>query len=249
MVQVGGGVFKSVCHVVELSSCCSSSSRAFSQRYSTRSSRYFFFLPRIVCLLLALQWGGATHNWSNARIIVLLVPSGVIFVAFIFVQRWKGENATILGHIFLNRSIIADAWFSFCNGGSMQTMFYFLPIWFQAIKDASAVESGIMNLPMVLGLVIVSVSAGIITRRIGYFTPWMILSSIITPIGAGLISTFTPLYCSSCLDRLPSTFRFWLWLWKPTAFGCSTDDICSKGCSNWCIVDDVLSDFGRCSVH
>lgn len=152
----------------------------------------FFFLPCIICLLLALQWGGVTYNWSNARIIVLLVLSGVLFVAFIFVQKWKGENATVPGHIFLNRSIIAGAWFCFCNGGSMQAMFYFLPIWFQAIRGASAVESGIMNLPMVLGLVIASVSAGIITRRIGYFTPWMILSSIITPVGAGLISTFTP---------------------------------------------------------
>ncbi|MCJ1472456.1 hypothetical protein MMC13_001104 [Lambiella insularis] len=74
----------------------------------------------------------------------------------------------------------------------MQTLFYFLPIWFQAIKQASAVESGIMSLPLVLGLVVMGISAGILTKRIGYYAPWMILSSIITPIGAGLITTFAP---------------------------------------------------------
>ncbi|KAK5946085.1 hypothetical protein PMZ80_000224 [Knufia obscura] len=151
-----------------------------------------FFLPCIICLLLALQWGGITYSWSNARIIVLLVLSGVLFVAFLFVQRWKGENATVPGHIFFQRSILAGSWFSFCNGACLQTMVYFLPIWFQAIKGASAVKSGIMNLPLVLGLVISSISAGILTRKLGYFTPWMYLSSILTPVGAGLISTFTP---------------------------------------------------------
>ena len=151
-----------------------------------------FFLPCIICLLLALQWGGVTYSWSNARVIVLLVLAGVLFVLFLVVQRWKGDSATVPGRIFFNRSIIAGSWFSFCNGASMQTLFYFLPIWFQAIKYASAVKSGIMSLPLVLGLAIMGISAGILTKKIGYYAPWMILSSIVTPIGAGLITTFTP---------------------------------------------------------
>ena len=152
----------------------------------------FFFLPCIISLLLALQWGGVTYSWSNARVIVLLVLAGVLLVVFFLVQRWKGDNATVPGRIFVNRSIIAGFWFSFCNGAAMQTLFYFLPIWFQAIKHASAVKSGIMTLPFVLGLAIMGISAGILTKKIGYYTPWMILSSILTPIGAGLITTFTP---------------------------------------------------------
>ena len=152
----------------------------------------FFFLPCIVCLLLALQWGGVTYSWSNARVIVLLVLAGGLFAGFVIVQRLKGDNATVPGRIFLNRSIVAGSWFSFCNDAAMQTLFYFIPIWFQAIKQVSAVKSGIMSLPLVLGLVITGISAGILTKKIGYYTPWMILSSTITPIGAGLITTFTP---------------------------------------------------------
>lgn len=151
-----------------------------------------FFLPGIICLLLALQWGGVTYSWSNARIIILLVLAGVLFVFFIVVQRWKGDNATVPGRILINRSIIAGSWFSFFSGASMQTLVYFLPIWFQAIKHASAVKSGIMTLPFVLGLVIMAISTGFLTKKVGYYAPWMILSSILTPIGAGLITTFTP---------------------------------------------------------
>lgn len=150
----------------------------------------FFFLPSIICLLLALQWGGVNYSWSNGRIIALLVVFAVLFAVFLFVQRWKGDTATVPGRIFFNRSIIAATWFNFFHGGAMMVMIYFLPVWFQAIKGASAVESGIMNLPMLLGTVIASVAAGVLTKKTGYYTQWMIMYSILAPIGAGLISTF-----------------------------------------------------------
>ncbi|KAL8783256.1 MAG: hypothetical protein Q9213_004768 [Squamulea squamosa] len=151
-----------------------------------------FFLPGILCLLLALQWGGTSYSWLSACVIVLLVLAGILFIAFVIVQKSKGDNATVPKRVFLHRSILAGSWFSFCSGAAMQTLVYFIPLWFQAIKHASAVKSGIMSLPLVLGLVIMGISTGILTKKIGYYTPWMIMSSIITPIGAGLITTFTP---------------------------------------------------------
>ena len=67
---------------------------------------------------------------------------------------------------------------------------YYIPIWFQAIKGVSAVESGIRNIPMILGLVVFSIITGIIITAQGYYTPWMILSSVLMATGAGLLSTF-----------------------------------------------------------
>ena len=43
---------------------------------------------------------------------------------------------------------------------------------------------------MILGLVIVSIIAGIMITSIGYYTPFMILSSLLMATGAGLISMF-----------------------------------------------------------
>jgi len=48
-----------------------------------------------------------------------------------------------------------------------------------------------MILPIVFALVIASIMAGIFCSRIGYYVPLMIASSVITPIGAGLLTTFT----------------------------------------------------------
>lgn len=52
------------------------------------------FIPSIICLLLALQWGGITYAWSNARIIVLFVVFGLSLIAFVVIQVVSGDNAT-----------------------------------------------------------------------------------------------------------------------------------------------------------
>lgn len=71
-----------------------------------------------------------------------------------------------------------------------QIFIFYLPIWFQAIKGESAVKSGIDNLPMVLGVVFASLIAGGAVTAIGYYTPFMIASTVIASIGAGLLTTF-----------------------------------------------------------
>ncbi|KAK9446483.1 putative MFS multidrug transporter [Limtongia smithiae] len=144
----------------------------------------------VVCLLLALQWGGTTYAWRNARIIVLLILFGVLAIAFIVIQIWKGDLATVPPRIFKIRSIHAGAFYSACVGSSMMIMVYYLPVWFQAIKDASAVKSGIMNIPMLLSLVIASIMSGIAVRKSGYYTPSMFACSIVMSIGLGLVTTF-----------------------------------------------------------
>jgi len=149
------------------------------------------FLPMIVCLLLALQWGGSKYPWSNGRVIALLVVFGVLLLVFIGIQVWKGENATVPPRILTQRTVGAGAWFGAMIGAAFFVLVYFLPFWFQAIKGASAVKSGIMNLPLILSLVIMSILAGGLITQIGYYTPFVIGASILVSIGSGLITTFS----------------------------------------------------------
>ncbi|KAL1302086.1 hypothetical protein AAFC00_002524 [Neodothiora populina] len=147
------------------------------------------FLPMIVCLLLALQWGGSKYPWSSGRIIALFVVFGVLCIIFVGVQIWKGENATVPPRVLKQRSVAASAWFGACLGAAFFVFVYYLPIWFQAIKGVSATKSGIMSLPLILGLVIVSLIGGGLITAFGYYTPFIITSSILMCIGAGLLTT------------------------------------------------------------
>ncbi|KAF1845631.1 MFS transporter [Cucurbitaria berberidis CBS 394.84] len=148
------------------------------------------FLPCVICLLLALQWGGSKYAWGSGRVIALLVISALLGIAFVAIQWWKQENATVPPRVFLNRNVWGSAWFGAMLGAAFFILVYYLPIWFQAIKGVSATKSGIMNLPAILGLVIVSIAAGGLVTVIGYYTPFMLLSSVLMAIGAGLLSTF-----------------------------------------------------------
>src|SRR3981189_1597991 len=68
------------------------------------------FIPAIICLLLALQWGGTQYPWGSGRIIALFVVFGVLIAIFIVIQVWKQDSATIPPSIMKKRSMAAAAW-------------------------------------------------------------------------------------------------------------------------------------------
>lgn len=135
-------------------------------------------VSRLTCLLLALQWGGSSMPWNSAVIITLLALSGVFLFSFLGVQLWLQDNATVPPRIASQRSILSEMIFV-----------YYLPLYFQAIKNATAVQSGIHTIPFVLAVVISGLASGFTTSKIGFYVPAMILGPIIMSIGAGLFIT------------------------------------------------------------
>ncbi|KAK6219186.1 dolichol kinase [Pestalotiopsis sp. IQ-011] len=146
-------------------------------------------IPGVVCLLLALQWGGLQYAWNSGRVIALLTLGIALLIGFCVVQVYMPKTATLPPRIFKQRSILAGFWATLCIGSQMMIFVYFLPIWFQAIKEVSAVDSGIRLLPLTLAMVVASMSTGILTSKIGYYTPFLITGVCVMSIGAGLLTT------------------------------------------------------------
>ncbi|EAW08881.1 MDR family MFS transporter [Aspergillus clavatus NRRL 1] len=147
------------------------------------------FLPAIVCVLLALQWGGTKYDWGSGRVVALFVVFGVLLGTFIGLQIWAQDKATVPPRIIKNRNVWGAAFYVFCLSASFMAYVYYLPIWFQAIKGVSATKSGIMNLPMLLGTVILSLLSGAMISYFGYYTPFMLAATVMMSIGGGLLST------------------------------------------------------------
>lgn len=84
------------------------------------------FVPSIVCLILALQWGGSQYEWSNWRIILLFVISFCLLVAFAGLQWRNGSSATVPPKIFLTRIVCFGALYSFCVSGSLDIICYYV---------------------------------------------------------------------------------------------------------------------------
>jgi MFS family permease len=84
------------------------------------------FMPAIICLLLALQWGGSKYMWDNTRIIGLFVAFAIMIIGFVIVQWWKQEDAMIPPRIVLDRNVAGCAWFGAMLGAAFFVLVYYL---------------------------------------------------------------------------------------------------------------------------
>jgi EmrB/QacA subfamily drug resistance transporter len=149
------------------------------------------FLPSITCLLLALEWGAADYSWSSPRLVALLVVFAVLLIAFVVWQYFtRNTTATVPARILFQRSVAFGGASQFCVGSTMLTVSIYIPLWFQAIKEVSAMQSGINTIPLVLSVVVGSIMSGGLTQRIGYYTPFMIVGSSLMAVGTGLLTTW-----------------------------------------------------------
>ncbi|KAH6612261.1 major facilitator superfamily domain-containing protein [Chaetomium sp. MPI-SDFR-AT-0129] len=148
-------------------------------------------VPGVVCLLLALQWGGQAYPWSNPRIIALLTISMALLIFYTLLQTTilSPTQATIPRRLFSRRTIPSALWATFTINAGQIIIIYFLPIWFQAVLGVSPVDSGLRLLPVMLATVIGSILGGVLNSKLGYYTPLAIVGSCITAVGAGLLTT------------------------------------------------------------
>ena len=151
-----------------------------------------FLVPSMVCLILALQWGGTTYPWSAPRIIGLLVNFAILLVAFLAVEVLTPETAMAPTRVVLDRSVGGSMLFMFLLSGAMMVVVYYLTIWFQAAQSQSAMEAGIRTIPLVLSLVVMGIVGAIFTERVGYYVPAMLLSPCLCAVGGGMLSALTP---------------------------------------------------------
>ncbi|PKS07252.1 hypothetical protein jhhlp_005854 [Lomentospora prolificans] len=151
------------------------------------------FIPSIVCLLLALQWGGVEYAWNAGVIIALFVVAAVLFIAFCVIQVLLPDTATVPPRVVTAcRTMPAATMISFCCGAHMMVLVYFLPIWFQAILGDTAVQSGIKTLPLVLALLVAGGLSGGLISKFGPYLPCLLIGLLFSVAGCACMMTFTP---------------------------------------------------------
>jgi hypothetical protein len=125
---------------------------------------FAIFAPAAIQLLLALQYGGNAFAWNSAKIIGLFCGAGGTFIVFLVWNYRKGNDAMIPVFMVQKRVVWAS---TLTYGLFLSQMFcvsYYLPIYFQSIKDVSPVWSGVYILPMVVTHVMFSFISGVLSE-------------------------------------------------------------------------------------
>lgn len=127
---------------------------------------------------------------SLPQIIGLFCGAGGLFLVFAAWQSYKGDGAMIPFKLLARRTIIANCLTSFGVFGSLFVVIYYIPEWFQVIKGASPVKSGVMNIALFIPQIIGSITGGTSINKLGYCNPFIIAGCVFSSIAAGLLSTF-----------------------------------------------------------
>ncbi|KAF2149849.1 putative MFS transporter [Myriangium duriaei CBS 260.36] len=150
----------------------------------------FLLTAAVVCIILALQWGGTTKSWGSADVIGTIVGFFLILGVFVVNEYFVGGRALFAPKIIKQKTIILMCLFICFVAGAFFTWLYYLPIYFQSIDGTSAAQSGVRNLPLILTVSIFSIVSGGTISATGHYLPIMVIGSIITTIAAGLIYTW-----------------------------------------------------------
>ncbi|KAK0661067.1 Efflux pump FUS6 [Lasiodiplodia hormozganensis] len=139
-----------------------------------------------VMLLLGLEFGGVTHPWSSATVICLIV-FGIVTIGIFLVLEWKVATYPIMPlRIFSNRSNLASLAACFLHGFVFISATYYLPLYYQAVRGAGPIMSGVYLLAFALSLSIVSASTGIVIKKTGAYHPCIIFGFAVLTLGFGL---------------------------------------------------------------
>ena len=147
-------------------------------------------ITAVAMLLLALQWGGTKYPWKSPQIIGLLAGSGMELLVFFAWLKCRGSQALVPLQIVSQRTVAASFMSSFFGSSVLFIHCYYLPYWFQAIRNDSPIRSGLHLLPYMATNFIFTVIAGILVTKTGYYNPPALLGPVLAAIGCGLLTTF-----------------------------------------------------------
>jgi EmrB/QacA subfamily drug resistance transporter len=116
----------------------------------------------VVCLILALTWGGTTYAWSSRTILGLIAGFVILLVAFIRIESKAAEPIVPL-QLFRNSVFRVSFSTGAIVGFSMFGALTFLPLFLQVVHGASPTSSGLQMVPIMAFVLAMSVFSG---RRI-----------------------------------------------------------------------------------
>lgn len=148
----------------------------------------FLWTSGVVCLVLALSWGGTTYAWKSTPIITLLCISGFLLLSFTLFETKFSKDPIIPRGIFANRSTILILIAAFCYGGCFQSLMTYVPLYLSVIRQEEAMASNLELLCLVLLACIFNVLTGLVIVKTGKYT-WASKASLsVLVLACGLLN-------------------------------------------------------------
>lgn len=142
---------------------------------------------------LVFTFGGAVWPWDDGRMVALYTVLGVTTAAFGAQQYWAlftdQRNRVFPCHFLRDRTLLLLFVCSACLGGGLFVTIYYLPLFFQFVRNDNGIDSAVRLLPFIVSYIAGAVLNGLLMPRWGYYMPWFLVSGVLTTIGGALLYT------------------------------------------------------------
>lgn len=145
-------------------------------------------IASVVCALFVSVWGGTTYPWGSPIIISLGLGTVVLLAAFIVQERRAAEPILPL-RLFRDSTFSVSVSTTFLVGAAMSGAIVFIPLFLQGVKGVSATNSGLLVVPLMIGVLTMSIVSGRVIAATGHYKFWPVAGMAVASFGMYLLST------------------------------------------------------------
>ncbi|MGW3344856.1 MFS transporter [Nonomuraea rubra] len=142
------------------------------------------------CLVLMTTWGGTTYAWTDPVILGLAGAAVALLAGWVLVARRAAEPVLPLG-LFRVRAFAMSSVVGFVVGFGMFGALTYLPLFLQVVHGVSPTLSGVYLLPMMAGMLTMSIVSGQIISKTGKYRFLPIAGTAVATVGMFLLATLT----------------------------------------------------------
>ncbi|MGH8927267.1 MAG: MDR family MFS transporter [Acidimicrobiia bacterium] len=142
----------------------------------------------VSALLLVTVWGGSQYAWTSP-VIIGLALGGVALLGGFMSWEARAEEPILPLRLFSDRTFTLTSAAGFIVGLAMFGGIIFLPLFLQIVVGASATNSGLLLLPMMLGIIGTSIGGGRLITRTGRYKVFPVVGSFLAAVALFMLST------------------------------------------------------------
>ena len=134
-----------------------------------------------------ISLGGTTYAWASTPIVVLALLAALLLPLFVLAESRATEPIMPLS-LFRNRVFVASSAIGFAVGLALFGAIVYMPVFLQIVKAESPTRSGLQLTPMMLGVLVASITGGQLISRYGRYKVFPIVGTAVMTVGLLLLS-------------------------------------------------------------
>ena len=148
----------------------------------------FLLVLAVSSVLLAVSVYGPEDGWTDSRTLLVISTGLILTLAFLWQEKRAVEPILPL-RLFKNHTFSLTSVLGFIIGAGMFGAIVMLPLYLQVVKGNSATEAGLKLIPLMIGIVSMSIFSGKKISTTGKYKIFPIVGTAIMTIGLILMST------------------------------------------------------------